>query len=157
MALILIYKFIMVICYTYMEDEIFDYFFVFFMTLGSITILQYNHVNKPFNNKYTQLLWSIILCINMWTVTLLGFALFFEDIFFFGLIYATISGIPFIMYYLLNVQRKDYEILMMNPEKSTDPYLTIKFTDYVVELLSNDNQRNDLLLDGFIQMHKNVC
>ena len=103
MALILIYKFIMVICYTYMEDEIFDYFFVFIMTLGSITILHYNHVNKPFNNKYTQLLWSIILCINMWTVTLLGFALFFEDIFFFGLIYASISGIPFIIYYLLNV------------------------------------------------------
>ena len=58
----------------------------------------------------------------MWTVTLLAFALFLEGIFFFGLVYASIGGFPFIIYYIINVERKEYQILMINPEKSTDPY-----------------------------------
>ena len=71
----------------------------------------------------------------MWTVTLLTFALFLEGIFFYGLIYASLAGIPFIVYYILNVQRKEYEILMIDPEKSTDPYITIKFINYIIKLL----------------------
>ena len=37
---------------------------------------------------------------------------------------------------------------MINSEKSTDPYQTIRFNDYVIGLLHNSsNQRNSLFLD----------
>ena len=129
----------MVVSYTFMESEVFDYFLVFQMLLGSFTILYYNHFKRPYNHKITQTLWSIIICINMWTVTLLAFALFLEGIFFYGLIYASLAGIPFIMYFILNVERREFEILMINPEKSTDPYLTLKFINYIVRLLHNSS------------------
>ena len=84
------------------------------MIAGSFAILYFNHVETPYNNRFIQKCWSIVLCINTWTVLLLAFAKYLEGIIFFGLVYACLAGYPLIILYLAKHDKNNYDLLMIN-------------------------------------------
>ncbi|CAD8126295.1 unnamed protein product [Paramecium sonneborni] len=158
-ATFLIYQFIMVICYTFMNDRNYDYFMILIMLIGSFIIFWKIHIQQPFNNLYIQKSWSILVALNLWGVFLICFAKFLEGILFQGTIYAWIAGIPLMIIAIIKSDKLHYDLILLNLNKVQNPNQIIQLTNYLLKLLYNSSlySHSSLLIDGFLEMHKITC
>lgn len=95
----------MIICYTFMTGRTYDYLMILIMMVGSFTIFWKIHVEAPYNNIVMSKLWSMIVCMNMWGVTLLCFSKFLEGVLFYGTVYAWMAGLPLMMLAVLRSEK----------------------------------------------------
>lgn len=91
----------MVLCYTFMNDKIFEYVHILIMLIGSFLLFWSFHVEKPYNNYIIQKSYSILVTFHLWGVTMLCFAKYLEGVLFFGIIYSWMGGLPLIVITLI--------------------------------------------------------
>ncbi|CAD8213537.1 unnamed protein product [Paramecium octaurelia] len=157
LAIFLTYELIMIICYTFMTQKQYDYLFIFMIAIGSFLVFWKMHVENPHNNKYIAKAWSILSAVNMWGVILLCFAKFLEGQLFFGTIYAWLFGLPFMTAAVLKADKLNYELLLTNLNKVSDPQEVLNLTDYLIKLHKAQDPDSQLMIDGFLEIHRATC
>ncbi|CAD8125807.1 unnamed protein product [Paramecium sonneborni] len=115
------------------------------------------HVENPHNNKYVAKAWSILAAVNMWGVILLCFAKFLEGQLFFGTIYAWLFGLPFMIAAVFKANKLNYELLLTNLNKVSDPLEVLNLTDYLIKLYKAQDSDSLLMIDGFLEIHRATC
>ncbi|CAD8125809.1 unnamed protein product [Paramecium sonneborni] len=158
-AIFLIYQFIMVISYTFMNGKSYDYLMILIMLIGSFIIFWKIHIEQPFNNFYIQKAWSMLVALNLWGVILICFAKFLEGILFQGTIYAWIAGVPLMIAAIIKSDKLHYDLLLLNLNKVQDPDQIVSLTNHLLKLLYKSplNSHSSLLIDGFLEIHKATC
>ncbi|CAD8112154.1 unnamed protein product [Paramecium primaurelia] len=115
------------------------------------------HVENPHNNKYIAKAWSVLAAVNMWGVIILCFAKFLEGQLFFGTIYAWLFGLPFMIAAVLKTDKLNYELLLTNLNKVSDPQEVLNLTDYLIQLYKTQDSDSQLMIDGFLEIHRATC
>lgn len=84
----------MVVCYTYMDNKLYEYLHILIMLAGSFLVFWSIHVEKPYYNFIIQKSYSMLVTFNLWGVSMLCFAKYLEGVLFFGLIFCWLGGLP---------------------------------------------------------------
>ncbi|CAD8075777.1 unnamed protein product [Paramecium primaurelia] len=157
LAVFLTYELVMIICYTFMVGRYYDYLFILIILVGSFTIFWKMHIENPHNNIYIAKMWSMLVSVNMWSVILLCFAKFLEGQLFFGTIYAWLSGLPLMIVAVLKTEKLNYDLLLTNLNKVTDPQEVLNLTDHLIKLFYIQDSDSQLMIDGFLEIHRATC
>ncbi|CAD8162073.1 unnamed protein product [Paramecium octaurelia] len=157
LVIFLTYELIMIICYTFMVGKQDDYIFIFILAIGSFLVFWIMHVENPHNNKHIAKAWSVLAAVNMWGVIILCFAKFLEGQLFFGTIYAWLFGLPFMIAAVLKADKLNYELLLTNLNKVSDPQDVLNLTDYLIKLYKAEDSDSQLMIDGFLEIHRATC
>ncbi|CAD8157650.1 unnamed protein product [Paramecium octaurelia] len=157
LAVFLTYELVMIICYTFMVGRSYDYLFILIITIGSFTIFWKMHIENPHNNVYIAKMWSMLVSVNMWSVILLCFAKFLEGQLFFGTIYAWMSGLPLMIVAVLKTEKLNYDLLLTNLNKVTDHQDVLNLTDHLIKLYYIQDADSQLMIDGFLEIHRATC
>lgn len=149
----------MIICYTFMTGRSYDYLMILMMMVGSLVVFWKIHVESPHNHIVIQKMWSMLVAMNMWGVTLLCFSKFLEGILFFGTVYAWMAGLPLMVLAVLRSEKHHYDLLLLNLNKVQDADQVLALTNHLLKLYhkSTADQNASLLLDGFLEIHRATC
>ncbi|CAD8052528.1 unnamed protein product [Paramecium sonneborni] len=156
---LLLYELVMVICYTFMNDKVYEYVHILIMLIGSFLVFWWFHVEKPYNNHIIQKSYSMLVTFHLWGVSMLCFAKYLEGVLFFGVIFSWMGGLPLIIITLIRPQNEQYEILMTNLATCQQPEQIYKMTNFLQQLQyeSLNDQTSGLVIDGFLDHHKITC
>ncbi|CAD8048146.1 unnamed protein product [Paramecium sonneborni] len=156
---LLLYELVMVICYTFMNDKIYEYVHILIMLIGSFLLFWIFHVERPYNNHLIQKSYSILVTFHLWGVSMLCFAKYLEGVLFFGVIFSWIGGLPLIIITLIRPQHEQYDILMTNLATCQQPEQIYKLTNFLLQLQqeSQNDPTQGLVIDGFLDYHKITC
>ncbi|CAK66138.1 unnamed protein product (macronuclear) [Paramecium tetraurelia] len=157
LTIFLTYELVMIICYTFMVGRSYDYLFILIMLVGSFIVFWKMHIENPHNNVYIAKMWSMLVSVNMWSVILLCFAKFLEGQLFFGTIYAWLSGLPLMIIAVLKTEKLNYDLLLTNLNKVTDPQDVLNLTDHLIKLYNIQDADSQLMIDGFLEIHRATC
>ncbi|CAK82689.1 unnamed protein product (macronuclear) [Paramecium tetraurelia] len=157
LAIFLTYELVMIICYTFMVGRSHDYLFILIIMIGSFIIFWKMHIENPHNNIYIAKMWSMLVSVNMWSVILLCFAKFLEGQLFFGTIYAWLSGLPLMIVAVLKTEKLNYDLLLTNLNKVTDHQDVLNLTDHLIKLYYIQDADSQLMIDGFLEIHRATC
>ncbi|CAD8076309.1 unnamed protein product [Paramecium primaurelia] len=149
--------FIIIMSYQLLETPRFSSLFLTIFTISSFFLFYQIHTEKPFYNKVVQKLWSIITALNMWTSIMLIFAYLLEGQYFRDVIWGWVGGIPLIIMIIINEQLFEVDLLSSNINRATSGQQIIILCEYLLQLLDKNDQHSLLMLDGFIEIHKQTC
>ncbi|CAK91236.1 unnamed protein product (macronuclear) [Paramecium tetraurelia] len=149
--------FIIIMSYQLLETPRFSSLLLAIFTISSFFLFYQIHTEKPFYNKVIQKLWSIITALNMWTSIMLIFAYLLEGQFFRDVIWGWVGGIPLIVLIIVNEQLFEVDLLGSNINRAISGQQIIILCEYLLSLLDKNDQHSSLMLDGFIEVHKQTC
>ncbi|CAD8180493.1 unnamed protein product [Paramecium octaurelia] len=149
--------FIIIMSYQLLELPRFSSLFLTIYILSSFFLFYQIHTEKPFYNKVIQKLWSIITALNFWTSIMLLFAHLLEGQYFRDVIWGWIGGVPLITLIIINEQIFEVDLLGSNINRAISGQQIIILCEYLLSLLDKNDQHSLLMLDGFIEIHKQTC
>lgn len=157
--LIILYMTVMIISMMFMRGSDYDYILLIFILGGSLLIFFKFHFNSPYYNEKIAKLWSCLMSINLWTAIMLCFAKFMEGTLFEGSIVAWMIGIPFIILIVITNRDQRVDLLLINVNKFQSGDELQNQIRFILKLISwqATNKNASILLDGYIEIHKQTC
>lgn len=157
--LVILYHTIMIISFMFMRGEDYHYILLIFIIGGSLLIFFKFHFNSPYYNEKVAKLWSCLMSINLWTAIMLCFAKFMEGTLFEGSIVAWMIGIPFIVLIVITNRDQRVDLLLINVNKFQSGDELQNQIRFILKLISwqATNKNAAILLDGYIEIHKQTC
>ncbi|CAD8110362.1 unnamed protein product [Paramecium sonneborni] len=149
--------FIIIMSYQLLETPRFSSLLLTIFCLSSFFLFYQIHTEKPFYNKVVQKIWSIITAINLWTTIMMIFAYLLEGQYFRDVFWGWIGGIPLITLIIINEQIFEVDLLSSNINRAISGQQIIILCEYLLQLLDKNDQHSSLMLDGFIEIHKQTC
>ncbi|CAD8098653.1 unnamed protein product [Paramecium primaurelia] len=149
--------FIIIMSYQLLETPRFSSLLLTIFTISSFFLFYQIHTEKPFYNRVIQKLWSIITALNFWTSIMLIFAYLLEGQYFRDVIWGWVGGIPLITLIIINEQIFEVDLLSSNINRAISGQQIIILCEYLLQLLDKNDQHSSLMLDGFIEIHKQTC
>lgn len=157
--LVILYHTVMIISFMFMRGEDYHYILLIFIIGGSLLIFFKFHFNSPYYNEKVAKLWSCLMSINLWTAIMLCFSKFMEGTLFEGSIVAWMIGIPFIILIVITNRDQRVDLLLINVNKFQSGDELQNQIRFILKLISwqSTNKNASILLDGYIEIHKQTC
>ena len=157
--LVILYHTVMIISFMFMRGEDYHYILLIFIIGGSLLIFFKFHFNSPYYNEKVAKLWSCLMSINLWTAIMLCFAKFMEGTLFEGSIVAWMIGVPFIILIVITNRDQRVDLLLINVNKFQSGDELQNQIRFILKLISwqSTNKNAAILLDGYIEIHKQTC
>ena len=164
----------MVLSLNLMHGNQYQYILLAEILGGSAILFMKFHFNSPYNDETIAKLWSTLMSINLWTAIMLSFSKIMENTLFEGSIIAWMIGIPFIILIVISDKDHRIDLLLINVNKFQNGEEIQNQVRYVLKLISWQSIPNRLtnlyiyyliassrnaaiLLDGYIEIHKQTC
>jgi len=149
----------MIICLTFLTDEQFQVFLLALILIGSLILFVKFYYTCPFHNEIVSKVWSIFQAVNLWSAGMLVFAKIMEETLFEGSIIAWLIGIPFVVLIIITNRDHRIELLLINVNKMQSPGEVREQIRYLLKMIEWQaaNKNSAVLLDGYIEIHKQSC
>jgi len=154
-----LYQMIMIVCLTFLTGEEFQVILLALILMGSILLFVKFFFNSSYHDEITSKIWAIISALNLWTASMIVFTRILENTLFVGCVIAWILGIPFVILIVLTSKDQRIHLLLINTNKFQDGSQITNQVRYLLKLLQwqSTNKNAEILLDGYIEIHKQIC
>ncbi|CAD8074840.1 unnamed protein product [Paramecium sonneborni] len=156
---LLVYLFVQIMVYQLLPAPQYTIIIILVFLTGSSLIFISAHLAQPYYDSLIQKMWSILSAVNLWTIIMMFYSYKFDGQTFQKTIQAWLIGIPLIIGILIFRQKHAVDLLEANLKKFTNGMQIILLCEYLVLLMEKSQkcQRSQLLLDSYIEIHKEVC
>ena len=130
-----------------------------YLLVASTIVFAKFQFQNPFYNEIISKAWSTMAAINLWTVIMFIFAKIMVNTNFKEAIFIWLIGIPLV--FIVNISNVDKRMsfFLINTDKFQSGHEIIYHIQYLEKLLSiqNTNKSASLMLDGYLEIHKQDC
>ncbi|CAD8158603.1 unnamed protein product [Paramecium octaurelia] len=158
-ALLLLYVFVQIMVYQLLPTPQYTIIIIFVFLIGSAWIFISTHLDQPYYDTFIQRIQSILSAVNLWTIIMMLYSYSFDGQTFQKTVQAWLIGVPLIIGILAVRQQKTVDLFVANLKKLKNGRQIILLCEYLVLLIKRSEkcQRAQLLLDSFIEIHKEIC
>ncbi|CAD8146031.1 unnamed protein product [Paramecium octaurelia] len=156
---LLIYIFTQIMTYQLLATPEYTILIIAVFLIGSSIVFINTHIDQPYYDTFIQKMWSILAGVNFWTIIMMFYSYLLDGKTFQNTIQAWLLGIPLIIGIIIFRQREQFDLMRANLRKFQDGGQVIKLCEYLLLLIHNSSksQRYQLLIDSYIEIHKEVC
>ncbi|CAK68800.1 unnamed protein product (macronuclear) [Paramecium tetraurelia] len=156
---LLIYIFTQIMTYQLLATPEYTILIIAVFLIGSSIVFINTHIDQPYYDTFIQKMWSILAGVNFWTIIMMFYSYLLDGKTFQNTIQAWLLGIPLIIGIIIFRQREQFDLMRANLRKFQDGGQVIKLCEYLLLLIHNSSksQRYQLLIDSYIEVHKEVC
>ncbi|CAD8153139.1 unnamed protein product [Paramecium pentaurelia] len=158
-SILLVYIFVQIMVYQLLPTPEYTIIIIFVFLIGSSYIFISTHLEQPYYDNVIQKIWSISSAVNLWTIIMMFYSYKFDGQTFQKTVQAWLIGIPLIIGILAFRQQKTVDLFVANLKKFKNGMQIILLCEYLVFLMKRSEkcQRSQLLLDSYIELHKEIC
>ncbi|CAD8111372.1 unnamed protein product [Paramecium sonneborni] len=155
----LIFKIILVLCFTLLNVNELRILVVIIITL--FAVIQFFSFNK--SSVYLNYYYSKVLnsqhAIIMWTICMIIFGIIVEDTYYEGAPYLWVFGSPLLLLIVMLRKEYRYDIMMIDSNKFDSLNQAIQQLQYLTKFLNYYQSDRNIatLLDGFVEYHRTIC
>ncbi|CAD8145139.1 unnamed protein product [Paramecium pentaurelia] len=156
---LLIYIFTQIMTYQLLATPEYTILIIAVFLIGSSIVFINTHIDQPYYDTFIQKMWSILAGVNFWTIIMMFYSYLLDGKTFQNTIQAWLLGIPLIIGIIMFRQRESFDLMKANLIKFQNGSEVIKLCEYLLILINNSNQsqKYQLLIDSYIEVHKEVC